>query len=44
MLSTQLQNAVVELLSLLLSKEFARLEKLKENLEASAQGTCSKIN
>jgi hypothetical protein len=44
MLSTQLQNAVVELLSLLLSKEFAHLEKLKENLEASAQGayTCSK--
>lgn len=38
MLSTQLQNAVVELLSLLLSKDFAHLEKLKENLEASAQG------
>ena len=38
MLSTQLQNAVVELLSMLLSKDFAHLEKLKENLEASSQG------
>ena len=38
MLSTQLQNAVVELLSLLLSKDFAHLEKLKENFEASSQG------
>ena len=37
MLSTQLQNAVVELLSMLLSTDFGHLEKLKENAEASSK-------
>lgn len=39
MLSTQLQNAVIELLSQFISTDFGNLEKLKENFEAASQGS-----
>ena len=38
MLSTQLQNAVIELLSQFLSNDFGNLERLKEQHDAAAQG------
>ena len=38
MLSTQLQNAVIELLSQFITNDFGKLEKLKETHEAASQG------
>ena len=38
MLSTQLQNAVIELLSQFISKDFSELDRLKENYDATWQG------
>ena len=38
MLSTQLQNAVIELLSQFLGSDFSNLERLKEQHEAATQG------
>jgi len=38
MLSTQLQNAVIELLSQFISSDFGKLEKLKENQENASMG------
>ncbi len=38
MLSTQLENAVIELLSQFISSDFGKLEKLKENQENASLG------
>ena len=38
MLSTQLENAVIELLSQFISADFGKLEKLKENQEIASLG------
>ncbi len=38
MLSTQLQNAVIELLSQFLATDYGNLERLKEQHEAASQG------
>ena len=39
MLSTQLENAVIELLSQFISADFGKLEKLKENQEIASLGS-----
>ena len=38
MLSSQLQNAVIELLSQFISADFGNLEKLRESHETASQG------
>ncbi len=38
MLSTQLENAVIELLSQFITNDFGKLEKLKDNYETAMQG------
>lgn len=38
MLSTQLQNAVIELLSQFIANDFSEIDKLKENYESAWQG------
>ncbi len=40
MLSTQLQNAVIELLSQFIANDFSEIDKLKENYESAGQGEC----